>query len=78
MTNPYLKSYMAKQLMQLKSATGLQAFVTTVWAGVPIMVTWNVLASEIMQIWDDEVVDDEDIPFLSDIIKDFLQGELEI
>lgn len=67
---------MAKQLMQLKSATGLQAFVTTVWSGVPIMVTWNILASEIMQIWDDDVVDDEDIPFLSDIIKDFLQGEL--
>jgi len=42
------------------------------------MVTWNVLASEIMQIWDDDVVDDEDIPFLTDIIKDFLQGELAI
>ena len=69
---------MAKQLMQLKSSTGLQAFVTTVWAGIPIMVTWNVLASEIMQIWDDDVVDDEDIPFLTDIIKDFLQGELAI
>jgi hypothetical protein len=76
MTNPYLKSYMAKQLMQLKSATGLQAFVTTVWAGIPIMVTWNVLASEIMQIWTDDVVDDEDIPFLADIIKDFLHEEL--
>jgi len=69
---------MAKQLMQLKSSTGLQAFVTTIWAGIPIMVTWNVLASEIMQIWDDDVVDDEDIPFLTDIIKDFLQGELAI
>jgi len=69
---------MAKQLIQLKSATGLQAFVTTVWSGTPIMVTWNILASEIMQIWSDDVVDDEDIPFLSDIIKDFLQGELAI
>ncbi len=76
MTNPYLKSYMAKQLMQLKSATGLQAFVTTVWGGIPIMITWNILASEIMEIWDDDAVDDEDIPFLSDIIRGFLQGEL--
>jgi hypothetical protein len=76
MTNPYLKSYMAKQLMQLKSATGLQAFVTTVWGGKPIMVTWNILASDIMQIWTDDVVDDEDIPFLADIIKDFLHEEL--
>ncbi len=76
MTNPYLKSYMAKQLMQLKSATGLQAFVTTVWCGIPIMISWNILASEIMEIWDDDAVDDEDIPFLSDIIRGFLQGEL--
>lgn len=82
MTNPYLKSYMAKQLMQLKSATGLQAFVTTVWAGRPIIVTWNILASEIMQIWDDSavwddsVVDDEDVLFLADVIRDFLVEEL--
>lgn len=78
MTNPYLKSYTARQLMQLKSATGLQAFVTTVWAGKPIVVAWNILASEIMYIWDDSVVDVDDEPFLAEIVKDFLQGELAI
>ena len=78
MTNPYLKTYMAKQLMQLRSATGLQAFVTTVWAGKPIMVTWNIPASEIMSIWDDDIVDENDEPFLAELIKDFLQGELAI
>lgn len=76
MTNPQLKSYIARQLMQLRSATGLQAFVTTVWAGKPIMVTWNILASEIMFIWNDGVVDDDDESVLAGVIKDFLQGEL--
>lgn len=76
MTNPQLKSYIARQLMQLRSATGLQAFVTTVWAGKPIMVTWNILASEIMFIWNDGVVDDDDESVLANVIKDFLQGEL--
>ena len=78
MTITYLNLYTARQLMRLKSSTGLMSFVVTTWNGTPIMVTWNTLASEIMQIWDNEVVDDEDMPFLVDIIRDFLQGELEI
>ncbi len=83
MTITYLNLYTAKQLMRLKSATGLVSFVTTTWNGTPIMVTWNTLASDIMEIWGNDiwgnaVVEDEDMLFLADIIKDFLQGELEI
>ncbi len=78
MTITYLNLYTARQLMRLKSSTGLMSFVVTTWNGTPIMVTWNTLASEIMQVWDNETVDDEDMPFLVDIIRDFLQGELEI
>ncbi len=76
MTITYLNLYTARQLMRLKNSTGLMSFVTTVWNGTPIMVTWNTLASDIMQIWDDETVDDEDMPFLVDIIREFLHEEL--
>ena len=79
MTITYLNLYTAKQLMRLKSSTGLMSFVTTTWNGTPIMVTWNILASDIMQIWGNkdiwgnDVVEDGDKPFLVDIIKDFLK-----
>ena len=78
MTITYLNLYTARQLMRLKNSTGLMSFVTTVWNGTPIMITWNTLASDIMQIWREDVVEDEDMPFLVDIIRDFLQKELEI
>ena len=76
MTITYLNLYTARQLMRLKNSTGLMSFVTTTWNGTPIMVTWNTLASDIMEIWDDKTVDSEDVPFLADIIRDFLQGEI--
>lgn len=69
---------MAGQLMRLKSSTGLMSFVSTVWNGIPIMVTWNTLASEIMEIWNDDVVAHEDRDYLSDLVNDFLKGEMEI
>ena len=62
--------------MQIRSSTGLQTFVTTVWNGVPIMVVWNNLASGIMQIWEENVVADEDLEALSNMINDFIQREL--
>lgn len=76
MTTLYLNLYIAEQLMRLKSATGLQAFVTTSWSGIPVMITWNVLASEIMQIWPVDTIVEEDLQSLSNIIKNFLQREL--
>ena len=78
MTITYLNLYTARQLMRLKNSTGLMSFVTTTWNGTPIMVTWNTLASDIMQVWREDAVDDEDMPFLVDIVRDFLQGELEL
>jgi len=77
MTITYLNLYTARQLMRLKNSTGLMSFVTTTWNGTPIMVIWNTLASDIMQIWDNETVDDEDMPFLVDIIREFLHEELQ-
>ena len=75
---PHLNLYMAEQLMRLKSSTGLMSFVTTVWDGVPIMVTWNTVASNIIQIWEEGVVDAEDIPWLANIIENFLKEEIKI
>lgn len=71
-----IQLYTAQQLMRLRNSTGLQSFVTTVWNGVPIMIIWNTLASDIMQIWDEEVVEEDDRETLRDMVEDFLQREL--
>jgi len=67
--------YAADQLMSLKSSTGLQSFINTVWNGVPIMVIWNHLANGIMQIWPENIVEEEDLYVLENLIKLFLERE---
>lgn len=67
--------YAAEQLMGLKSSTGLQSFVSTVWNGVPTMIVWNHLTNGIMQIWPEHVVDKEDLYILENLIGLFLERE---
>ncbi len=67
--------YAAEQLMSLKSSTGLQSFINTVWNGVPIMVIWNHLANGVMQIWPEYVVEEGDLYMLEDIMRIFLERE---
>lgn len=61
--------------MSLKSSTGLQSFINTVWNGVPIMVIWNHLANGVMQIWPEYVVEEGDLYMLEDIMRIFLERE---
>jgi hypothetical protein len=76
MTISNINLYTAQQLMRLKNSTGLMSFVTTVWNGTSIMIVWNTLASDIMQIWDEAAVNNEDRETLRNIVRDFLQREL--
>jgi len=75
MTITHTNLYAAEQLMSLKSSTGLQSFINTVWNGVPIMIVWNHLANGVMQIWPENIVENADLYMLENLMRIFLERE---
>jgi len=63
--------YITEQKLKLISSTGFSSSFSTIWKGNFIHVFWNNVAGNIVQIWPDDVVDEEDMGTLNFIINNF-------
>jgi hypothetical protein len=66
--------YMAKNLMEIKSETELMYFLTTMWVGKYVMLTWDKFNGGIMTIWGAEDLEDSQIALLSDLVWNFISN----
>ena len=63
--------HIAEQKLKLTTSAGFRSSFSTVWCGNFIHILWNGAASEIVQIWPDDVVAEEDLGTLTFIIENF-------
>lgn len=69
-----MSKYMARALLELKSATAAICFFNTVWNGIPVMITWNPLHGNIIDCYGCDLSDD-DFADLHDVIVDYYLTE---
>jgi hypothetical protein len=53
-------------------------FLTTVWMGNNVMLAWDNLNDELMNMWGIEDLEDEEYDILSKIVSDYLDEQEEI
>ena len=70
----YINLHMAKSTLRLHNTTGFQSSVSTIWNGQSLLVVWNHMSSSILQIWPEDVVEEEDMTELHDMIRESLAG----
>jgi hypothetical protein len=63
--------HIAENKLKMVQASGFSASFTTIWKGEFIHVFWNSLSNEIVQIWPQDVVEDEDMGTLNFMISNF-------
>lgn len=63
--------HIAEQKLKLTSSAGFSSSLSTIWCGNFIYILWNNVASEIVQIWPNDVVAEEDLGTLRFIIDNF-------
>ena len=64
--------YMARELMQIKNETMLMSFLTTIWVGKHLMITWDKLNGGIMQIWGAIDLSNDEIDKLNELVYEFM------
>jgi len=64
--------YMARETMQVKGETMLLVFLTTLWLGNHVMITWDRLNGGVVQLWGADDMDNDDKDRLSEIVWDFM------
>ena len=63
--------YIAERKLQLVQSNGFSASFITIWKGNFVHIFWSALGQEIIQIWPQDVVGDEDMGTLNFIICNF-------
>jgi hypothetical protein len=64
--------YFAERTLRLNNSAGPQSSFSTVWNGQSITILWNNMIGDIMQIWPENYVEQEDVGTLQFIITNFL------
>jgi len=65
--------YTAERTLRLNNAAGFQASFSTIWNGYSINILWNSISSDIMQIWPENFVAQEDMGTLRFIIENYFK-----
>jgi len=65
--------YTAERTLRLNNAAGFQSFFSTVWNGYSINILWNSMSNDIVQIWPEDFVAQEDIGKLRFIIENYFK-----
>jgi len=68
-----LDIYFAEQMMELKEVTTAISFVATMWAGRNIMIAWNNLNKDMIDIFCFDDISEEDLVDLYAITEKFLE-----
>lgn len=68
-----LDIYFAEQMMELKEVTTAISFVSTMWSGRNIMIAWNNLNKDMIDIFCFDDISEEDLVDLYDITEKFLE-----
>ncbi len=63
--------HVAEQKLKLTNSTGFSSSFSTIWKGSFVHILWNNIAGEVVQIWPDDVIVDEDVGTLNFIINNF-------
>lgn len=63
--------HIAEKKLNMVKSTGFGSSFTTIWCGSFIHIFWNNASREIVQIWPDDVVGEEDMGTLNFIIDNF-------
>lgn len=71
MSTTDIELHIADKKLKLVKSTGFGSSFTTIWRGDFIHVFWNNASNEIVQIWPDDVVPEEDLGTLNFIISNF-------
>lgn len=66
-----IECYIAERQLKMVKSTGFGSSFTTIWRGDFIHVFWNNASAEIVQIWPDDVVPNDDLGTLNFIINNF-------
>lgn len=64
--------YMARETMQIKDETMMLVFLTTVYLGKHVMITWDRLNGGIMQIWGADDLNNDEIDKLNELVWGFM------
>lgn len=64
----YINLHIAKSTLILQNTNGFHSSISTIWKGSHILVVWNNIANSILQIWPEDVVEEEDMLTLHEII----------
>lgn len=70
----YINLHMAKSTLILQSTNGFHSSISTIWNGCHILIVWNNIASSILQIWPEDVVEEEDMLTLHEMIMVSIAG----
>ncbi len=70
----YINLHMAKSTLILQNTNGFHSSISTIWNGQHILVVWNNVVNSILQIWPEDVVEEEDMLTLHDMIIVNLPG----
>jgi hypothetical protein len=65
--------HIAERQLKMTNANGFSSSFSTIWCGNFIHVLWNNAANEVVQIWPEDVVAEEDLGTLSFIIDNFMK-----
>lgn len=65
--------YFAERTLRLNNAAGVQASLSTVWNGQSITILWNSVYGDIIQIWPENIVEQEDVGTLRFIITNYFK-----
>lgn len=65
---------MAKSTLILQNTNGFHSSISTIWNGQHILVVWNNIANSILQIWPEDVVEEEDMLTLHEMIMETFVG----
>jgi hypothetical protein len=68
-----LDIYFAEQMMELKEVTIAISFVSTMWSGRNIMIAWNNLNNDMIDIFCFDDISEEDLVDLYAITEKFLE-----
>ena len=64
--------YVATQLIQVKNENAFMTFLTTVWAGNHVMITWDNLNKGILQTWGTEDLEEQELDRLIMLVHEFM------
>lgn len=70
----FLDLYTAKQKLKLKNCVAATSFVSTVWRGEVIMLTYSSVSSKIENIFSNQLISEEDFSELNKLVAEFVEG----